>query len=147
MTLKETIQNDMKDAMKQKNQFKVDTLRMVIAELRKGEIDSRKEFTDDEVLRIIKKGVKTREDAIVLFKQGSRDDLVEKESREIEILKQYLPQQLTIEQTEKIVEDTIFELKASSAKDIGIVMRHVMQKYGSQLDGKTVQEVARIKLS
>ncbi len=147
MTLKESIQNDIKNAMKQKDQFKVDTLRMAMSEIRKGEIDSRKDFTDDEVIKVIKKGVKTREDAIEMFKQGSRNDLVEKESKEIEILRKYLPAQLSIAEIEKIVIDAIAELNASAPKDIGIVMRHVMQKHGSQIDGKTVQEIARLKLS
>lgn len=133
--------------MKQKDQFKVDTLRMAMSEIRKGEIDSRKDFTDDEVIKVIKKGVKTREDAIEMFKQGSRNDLVEKESKEIEILRKYLPAQLSIAEIEKIVIDAIAELNASAPKDIGIVMRHVMQKHGSQIDGKTVQEIARLKLS
>lgn len=146
MALKETIRNDMKTSMKEGNQQRVDVLRMVISEVRRGEIDEKKEFSEDDVIKVIKRGIKSREESIEMYRKGARPDLVEKETGEVAILKTYLPKQLSIEDIERIVEQTIQEQGASSAKDLGIVMRKVMEKYGSQVDGKTVQEVVRLKL-
>ncbi|MDX9701665.1 MAG: GatB/YqeY domain-containing protein [Candidatus Auribacterota bacterium] len=146
MTIKEQIQNDTKIAMKEKNQFKVGVLRMVFSEIRRFEIDNKIDITDDETIKIIKRGIKSREEAVVLYKKGERGELVQKEQDEIDILTQYLPAQLSVNELEQIIDAIITEKKLSQAKDMGIVMREVMSEYGSRTDGKTVQEIVRVKL-
>lgn len=146
MSLKETLSADMKTAMKQGNSVKVGVLRMMIAEIRKGEIDSRTEFSDDDVIKIVKKGIKSREESALMYEKGERADLVKKELEEIEFIKEYLPRQLDIAKVESIVERIIAEQGLTSQRDIGTIMGTVMKQYGAQVDGKTVQEVARLKL-
>jgi len=146
MGLKEKIQDDIKTAMKAKDSAKVLVLRMVYSEIRRGEIDSRTDFTDEDVIKVIKRGIKSRHEAIALYKKGNRPELVEKESNEVSVLEGYMPKQLNINEIETIVENIIAEHGLSSPKDMGTVMRHVMQKYSAQVDGKTVQEVTRLKL-
>ena len=146
MGLKEKIQDDIKTAMKARDSEKVQVLRMVYSEIRRGEIDSRTDFTDEDVIKVIKRGIKSRQEAIALYEKGNRPELVEKESNEVDVLTEYMPKQLSMDEIENIVEDIIAEHGLSSPKDMGTVMRHVMQKYSSQVDGKIVQEVTRLKL-
>ena len=146
MSLKETIQNDTKTAMKAKNSLVVGVLRMVFSEIRRFEIDNKTDITDDDTLKIIKRGIKSREEAMALYKKGNREELAQKEQDEIDVLMEYLPKQLSINEVEQIVERIIAEKNLSQPKDMGLIMREVMGQYGAQVDGKTVQEVARVKL-
>ncbi|MCB1195519.1 GatB/YqeY domain-containing protein [bacterium] len=146
MSIKDTVNADMKEAMKAQDKDRLSALRMLWSEIRKGEIDSRKDYEDDDIIKIIKTGIKKREESVSLYIQGGREELAAKEKAEIEVLQKYLPKQLSIAEIEKIVEGVIAQQGLSSPKDIGVVMRIVMAQYGAQLDGKTVQEVARIKL-
>ncbi|BBB33319.1 conserved hypothetical protein [Thermotomaculum hydrothermale] len=147
MALFEKIMNDMKEAMKAKDKERLSTVRMLVSEIKKRQIDSGKEFTDDEILGVIKSMVKSREDSVKAYKDGGREDLAEKEQREIEVLKGYLPKQLSEEEIEKIVEEAIKESGAESVRDMGKVMKIVMGKYGSQVDGKIVNKITKDKLS
>ena len=146
MSLKEKIQDDIKTALKAGDSAKVQVLRMIYSEIRRGEIDTRADFTDEDVIKVIKRGIKSRHEAIALYEKGNRAELVEKESNEVAVLEEYMPKQLSINEIEDIVEKIIDEHGLSEPKDIGTVMRYVMQEYSSQVDGKTVQEVARLKL-
>lgn len=146
MSLKEKIQTDIKTAMKARNKEELEVLRMTWSQIRRGEIDSRKDFTDDDVLKILKTGVKSREESVTMFKRGGRDELAQKESFEITVLKKYLPEQFSIEKIEEIVENIITEKGLAEPKDMGVIMKCVMNEYGAQVDGKIVQEVARLKL-
>ena len=147
MSLKDQVNADMKQAMKAKDKEKLSTLRLLWSAIRKGEIDGRKDFEDADIIKILKNSIKKCEESILLYKQGGRDELVAKEQGEVDVLKQYLPKQFSIGEIEKIVEGVIADQGLSAPKDIGVVMKIVMAEYGSQLNGKTVQEVARIKLS
>ncbi len=147
MSLMEKIRNDMKDAMRVKDKERLGTIRMLISEIKKRQIDSGKEFDDNDILGVIKSMVKSREDSVNAYREGGREDLAEKEQKEIEILKSYLPKQLSEKEIEKIVEDAIKESDAVSVRDMGKVMKIVMAKYGSQVDGKTVNRIVKEKLS
>ncbi len=147
MSLMEKIRNDMKDAMRVKDKERLGTIRMLISEIKKRQIDSGKEFDDNDILGVIKSMVKSREDSVNAYREGGREDLAEKEQKEIEILKSYLPKQLSEKEIEKIVEDAIKESGAVSVRDMGKVMKIVMAKYGSQVDGKTVNRIVKEKLS
>ncbi len=147
MSLKERILADIKEAMKRKDQDTVDVLRFTHSEIRRGEIDSRQDYTDDDIIKVLKKGIKSREESMLMYEKGERPDLVEKDRRDIAILQKYLPQQLSIAEIESIVAKIIAEKGLSEPKHMGVIMGIVMKEYGSQVDGKTVQEVARIQLS
>jgi uncharacterized protein YqeY len=117
-----------------------------MSEIKKERVDSRKEPTDEDVMRIIRNGIKKRQDSIELFKQGNRNDLVEKTQAEIKILEVYLPKQMPKEELEKIITDIIAKTGAASPKDTGRIMKEVMSTYGSQVDGKIVQQIVSSKL-
>lgn len=137
----------MKAAMKSSNRVALDCLRMMIAEIKKEEIDSRKELSNDDVIRILKKGIKSREDSVVMFDKGGRADLSNKEKQEIQILKTYLPAQLDPQQLEQIVVQAIAQLGAKTKAQTGQVMKAIMAEHGSKVDGKLVQQLVASKLS
>lgn len=137
MSLEKQIYADMVSAMKSGDVLKRETLRLLFSEIKKEQIDTRKELTDSDVTKLVKTGLKKREEAIQLFRQGNRQDLVDKTQKEMQILQAYLPKQLSPEEIERIVTDTI----AAIGKNQGLVMKDIMSKYGSQVDGKTVQQI------
>jgi len=144
--LKERITQDMKEAMKERDILKVSTLRLLLAEIKNKEIDKKGELTDEEILSLIQKAVKQREESIEQYRKGNRSDLVEKETKEIEILKSYLPEPLSEEELDRIIEETIKEVGAMGPKDMGKVMKAIMPKVKGRVDGKIVNERVSIKL-
>jgi uncharacterized protein YqeY len=147
MDLKTTIQNDMKTAMKAQDPVKVGALRMLIAEIKKREIDKRSSLDDAEIQKTISTLLKQRHDSIEAFLKGGRTDLVDKEKKEVEILQAYLPQQLSPAVVDALVAAAITETGAKSPYDIGMVMKAALAKAGGRADGKLVNELARKKLS
>ena len=146
MGLKEKIMQDMKEAMKAKDTAKVSTLRLLISEIKNKEIDKRGELTDDEILAVIQKAVKQRKESIEQYEKAGRSDLVEKEKKELEILEAYLPQPLSEEELEAIIDEAIKEAQATSVKDMGKVMKIVMPKVRGRADDKIVNQKVREKL-
>lgn len=146
MSIEKQAYADMVSAMKANDVLKRETLRLLMSEIKKERIDTRKELTDEDVMKIIKSGIKKRQDSIELFKQGKREDLVEKTQLEIKILEVYLPKQMPQEELEKIIVEIIAKLGAGSPKDTGRIMKEVMSNYGSQVDGKIVQQIVSSKL-
>lgn len=140
------LQQDLKDAMKAGDKIKLGVIRMVMAEGKKDQINRGQELNETEWMALFKKGVKTREESLVHFRKSGRDDLIQKEEAEIEILKNYMPQQVSGEALEKIVEDVISALQATSKAQMGQVIKTVMSKHGSQVDGKEVQKIVLDKL-
>ena len=147
MSLMEKIRNQMKEAMKSGNKEVLGTIRMLISEIKKRQIDSGREFDDNDIIGVIKSMVKSREDSVKAYRDGGREDLAQKEEREIEVLKNYLPKQLSEKETEEIVEKAIKETEATSMRDMGKVMKWIMSQYGSQVDGKIVNKIVKEKLS
>jgi len=145
--LKEKLNSDMKEAMKAKENFKRDTIRLVMSAIKQVEVDERKELNDEDVMNILKKAVKQREEALVQYKEAGRDDLVEKEQGELDIIKTYLPEQLSDEALEAEVKKIIEETGAASIKEIGKVMGVASKKLSSVADGKRINEVAKKLLS
>jgi uncharacterized protein YqeY len=146
--LEEKILNDYKEAMKSKDSAKSSTLSFLRAEMINVAMEKKKKALDDhEVIAIIKKQIKQRQEAIAQFKQGNRQDLVDKETQELNILKTYLPAEIPVEELKKIVEEVITTLGAQGPKDMGRVMKEVMAKVGPSADGKIVSELVRSKLS
>lgn len=145
--MQKRIRKDMLQAMKDNDVIKKETLRLILSEIKNEQIKQKKELKDEDITKIIKRGLKTRAEAMKLFQQGNRQDLVEKTKKEINTLEIYLPKQLSQEELKKIVLNTISELGASGPKDTGKVMKEIMSKYSSQTDGKTVQQIVSSKLS
>ncbi len=147
MGLKERIMADMKEAMKAKDTVRLSTLRLLLSEIKNKEIDKRGELTDDEILAVIQKAVKQRRESIQQYKDGGREDLAEKEQKELEVLEAYLPQPLSEEELISLIDEVIKEVGATSMRDMGKVMREIMPKVRGRADGKLVNELVKKRLS
>ena len=141
--LKEKLMQDLKDAMKEKDSVKKDTVQMVRAAILQIEKDKGIEVDDDKIIEIIAKEVKGKKDALVEFEKGGRQDLIDQTNKEIEILSKYLPKQLSKEEIKAIVEEVIKETGATSMKDMGSVMKEAKAKIGAAADGRTINEVVK----
>ena len=147
MGLEERLVEEMKQAMKSNDKAKLSTIRMIRSAVKNKEIELRKPLDDDSIFIVIQGMVKKSEDSIEQFKAGGRMDLVEKETKEIEIMKSFLPQPLSREEVLKVIDQTIEETKASSLKDLGKVMKTVMPKLGGKVDGTLVNQLVKERLS
>ena len=146
MTLKEQLLADLKSAMKSKDKVAKDTVTMIRAAVLQKEKDTKTELEDSDIQDIISKQYKQRKDALADFVKADRKDLIETTNQEIAIIKKYLPEQLSREEIEKIVSETIDEVGATSMKDMGKVMGKLMPKVKGVADGKVVNEIVREKL-
>ncbi|WP_457599118.1 GatB/YqeY domain-containing protein [Hydrogenimonas sp.] len=142
-TLKERLQSDLKTAMKEKDTFKRDVIRFVMSAIKQIEVDERKELTDADIEAILVKQIKQRNDAIAQFKEGGREDLVEKNEKELEILRSYLPEPMSEEDIRKIVKEIIEQTGAEGMKDMGRVMGAAKAKIGSRAEGKVINAIAK----
>lgn len=147
MSLSEKLNEDMKLAMKSQAKFKLSVIRMVRASIKNIEIDLRKPLDDQEVLEVLSREIKQRRDSLQEFEKAGREDLAETVKAEIEILIEYLPQQLTEEEVKSIVQQTIQEVGASSKADMGKVMGALMPKVKGRADGKIVNQAVQQLLS
>ncbi|MBL0708946.1 MAG: GatB/YqeY domain-containing protein [Sulfurimonas sp.] len=143
MTLREVINQDIKEAMKAKNTKKRDALRLLTSAFKQIEVDERKVLSDDDVIKIIQTQVKRRDDAAVQFKAASREDLVKIELDEIEIYTPYLPAQLSDEELSSAIKDIIQKVGASSMKDMGKVMGSSSKELAGKADGKRISECVK----
>ncbi|MBD3282415.1 MAG: GatB/YqeY domain-containing protein [Candidatus Portnoybacteria bacterium] len=147
MNLKEKISSDVKEAMKKKDELTLTTLRGVLSSIKNKEIDKKEELNEEEALEVLMSEAKKRKDSIQEFKKGNRPDLVEKEEKELEILKEYLPEQLSEEQIKEEAKKTIEEVNAVGPQDTGKVMGALMPKLKGKADGnlvsKTVQDLLK----
>lgn len=141
MSLSETIDKDLKEAMKASNKPVVSALRLIKSSLKYREIEKGEKLADDDVIAVLSSLLKQRRESIEQFKKGGRDDLVLSEEAEVVIIKKYLPEQISEGEIEGIVRETISELGASGAKDIGKVMKAVMPKLKGRADGKVVNVI------
>jgi len=147
MSLREQINNDIKTAMKEKNNSVRDALRLLSSAMKQIEVDERKELTDDDIIKIIQKQVKQRYDAMTQYKNAGREDLYDQEASEAVIFEAYLPQQLSDEELESALRAIITEVGATSIKEIGKVMGAASKTLGSKADGKRINECAKNILS
>ena len=141
--LKEELMKDLKEAMKEKNTIKKDTVQMVRAAILQIEKDKGIEVDDNKIIEIIAKEVKGKKDALVEFEKGGRDDLIEQTNKEIEVLEKYLPKQLSKNEITEIVKEVIASLGATSMKDMGAVMKEAKAKIGAAADGRAINEVVK----
>jgi len=145
VSLKDRLTEDMKAAMKAKDEgkLKLSVIRMAKAAIKNGEIDKKKEFGDSEVIEILAREVKMRRDAIPEFEKGNRPDMVETLNQEIAILMEYLPQQLTEEEIRLLAREIIAQVGAQGPKDLGKVMGVITPKTKGRADGKLVNQIVR----
>ncbi len=147
MGLEERLVDEMKQAMKTNDKLRLSTIRMIRTAIKNKEIEQRKKLDDDVILKVIQGMVRKGEESVEQFKLGGRMDLVEKETKEIEILKSYLPKPLSQEEILKIIDQTIEETQASSLKDLGKVMKSVMPKLGGKAEGALINQLVKERLS
>ena len=147
MSLKEQLMEDLKDAMKNKDELKKNTVTMIRAAIKQIEVDKRVELNDTEIIDIISKEAKKRKDALVEFEKAGRQDLIDQTNAELALIKTYLPEELSEEELTSIIEETIKEVGAETMKDMGKVMQAVKAKTAGRADGKTINEIVKAKLS
>jgi uncharacterized protein len=147
MGLEDRLVEEMKEAMKSNNKLRLSTIRMIRSAVKNKEIEVRSKLDDEAIMKVIQGMVRRGEESIAQFQAGGRVDLVEKESQEAEILKSFLPQAMTREEIQKVIDLSIEETQASSLKDLGKVMKSVMPKLGGKVDGKLVNQLVKERLS
>lgn len=135
------IEKDLIEAMKAKNEIKLNTLRMLKSAIKNKEIDKKQPLNEAEILDMVQKQVKQRKDSIAEFQKANRQDLVQKETAEIGILEQYLPKQLSESELKAIVQKAIQSTGAKSKADMGKIMKEVMPQIAGRADGKQVNQV------
>lgn len=146
--LEDKLLSDYKEAMKNKDALKSSTLSFLRSQLKNIAIEKRKEKLDDsDVIATIKKQIKQRLDSIEKFNSGARYDLAQKEQKELEILKTYLPQELSKEDVEKIVDETIVAAGANGIKDMGRVMKEIMLRVSGKVDNKFLSDTVKSRLT
>jgi len=146
--LREKLEQEYKEALKAKDEAKVSAIRMLKSEIQKAEIAKRPdELKEEDVLGVISKMAKQRKESIDQFKQGNRDDLVQKETKELEILQAYLPKQLSEVEITDLVKAAIAETGAQSKADMGKVMKALMPDVKGKADGKLVSQIVTNSLS
>jgi uncharacterized protein len=147
MSLKTRILDEIKTSMKERNQLRTDTLRFLQAAIKNKEIELRpNEIKDEDIMNVIKKMVKQRIDSIEQFEKAGRKELADKEKSELAIIETYLPKAMNRADVEKIVATVIADLKASTIKDMGGVMKEVIARTAGAADNKMVSEIIRSKL-
>ena len=132
---------DLKEALKKKRETEVATLRLLLAELHNRAIALQRELTTEEVLGVVRREIRKREESIEAYRQGKRDDLVRKEERELMILKRYLPPQISPQKLKEIIEQTRIEVKAKDRADFGRLMKAVMGKVKGRVEGSIVAKL------
>ena len=145
--MKEQLLQDLKEAMKEKDILKKDTITMLRAAILQVEKDSQKVLTEDEMSVIVAKEVKKRKESVKEYEDAGREDIANNLKREIEILSKYLPEQLSEEEIAKMVEDAISESGDTSPKDMGKVMSILRPKTAGKADGKLVSDIVKEKLA
>ena len=146
ISLKERLDGDLKDAMRNKDSIRRTVLRTIISEIRNAEIAEQEVLDDEGVLVVMTKQAQQRRDSIEAFKSASRSDLVESESAELKIISGYLPEQLSEDEIEVVITEVISQVEAKGSSDMGKVMKEVMQRVRGRADGKMVSAIVTSRL-
>ena len=149
MSLKDTLNNDIKNAMLKKESQRLETLRMVKAKLLEKEVEKRitpEGMTEEDELQVLLSSAKMRKEAIEEFEKAGRKDLADKERGELEIIKEYLPKEMSREEIMKLVDDLAARLGVAGPKDFGKLMGAAMKELRGKADGKLVQEIVKAKI-
>lgn len=141
MELKQTLLSDLKGAMKSKDSLKVDTLRLIVSEIKNREIDLREELGDEAITSLLTTQIKKRKEAASMFEKGGRTDLKEKEEKEIAIIQVYLPEQVGEEELKQRIQAVIAETGAQGPKDMGKVMKVVVPEFKGKAEGDQIRKI------
>lgn len=147
MTLSEKINEDVKNAMKNQDKEKLNVIRMVKSAIQLAKIELKHDLSDEEVIDVISKQIKMRKDSIVEFEKASRMDLVENYQKEINILKEYMPEPLSIEEVNNIITEAFDLIKPTSPKQMGLIMKEVTPKVKGKFDMGEVSKIIKDKLN
>lgn len=142
----EKLKQDMIEAMKAKDKERLTTIRMIKGELDKEHIDKKREINDELLIEVVTRGIKQRKDSISEFEKGNRSDLIEKTQLEIDILQNYLPEQLSEDEVITIIDEAISLIHPGGVRDMGKVMKEVTPKVKGRTDMKKVSEIIKSKL-
>jgi len=148
--LLDKINQDYKEAVKSKDESKRNTINLLLSAIKYRQIElrtSEKELTDEEIINVISKEIKKRKEAIELYEKGNRQDLAEKERKELEILESYMPKQLSEEELVSTIDEVIKSVGASSPSDVGKVMKELMPKVRGKADGSFVKSLVEKRLT
>ena len=146
MTLSERINNDLKEAMKNKDSFKLGVIRMVKGAMQLEKPNPREELTDDDVIKVLSKQIKMRKESITQFENAGRDDLAEQNKKELEILNAYMPEQLSLEELNNIIDKVFDEVKPTSVKDMGMIMKNLSPLVKGKADMSLVNSIIKERL-
>lgn len=147
MSLAEKITEDVKIAMKNQDKEKLNVIRMVKSAIQLAKIEAKHDLSDEEVIDVISKQIKMRKDSIVEFEKASRTDLAENYRKEIEILKEYMPEPLSIEKVKEIIDAAFDKIKPTSPKQMGLIMKEVTPQVKGKFDMGEVSKIIKEKLS
>ncbi len=147
MTLITEIESQLKDAMRERDDARRDALRLILSSLRGAEKELQRELSEGEELQVLQRERKKRIEAAEAFRSGEREEQAEKEEAELDVLEEFMPEPLSEEEIEEIVDDVIAEVGATSMRDIGRVMADVMPQIAGRADGSSVSQLVREKLA
>lgn len=143
MSLKDKLSEDLKQAMRDKEVVKRDSIRAINTMIKQVEVDERRVLDDAEIIKLIQRGIKQREEAIFQYSAAGREDLVQKEQEQVDVFMNYLPKQLSDEELETGMKEIIAEVEATSLKDMGKVMGAASKKFAGVADGKRINEMVK----
>jgi uncharacterized protein len=141
------IENELKEAMRAREQERTDTLRLVLSSLRAAEKEVQRPLKEDEELHVLQRERKRRQEAAEAFRTGEREERASKEDRELAIIQEFMPEPIGEEELERIIDDAIAETGATSLRDLGRVMADVLPQVAGRADGSTVSQLVREKLA
>lgn len=147
MNLNDRIMNDLKETMKNKDSFKLGVIRMVKGAIQLEKINKKRDLNDEEVIDVISKQIKLRKDSINEFEKAGRNDLADTTKKEVEVLNEYMPEQLSSEEVNKIIDEAFAKVNPTSQKDMGLVMKEVTPKVKGKADMGEVSKIIKEKLS
>jgi uncharacterized protein len=147
MSLIERIEGDLKEAMRARDRDRTDTLRLTLASLRSAEKELARPLKEDEELQVLQRERKRRTEAAEAFREGGRAEQADKEERELEVIQEFMPEPISENELERIIDDAIAETGATSLRDLGRVMADVMPQVAGRADGSTVSQLVREKLA
>jgi hypothetical protein len=144
---KANLQNGLKEALKQKDTVRLSLYRMLLASIKNKEVEKIRPLTEDEFIAVVKTSVKQHVESIESFKKGNRQDLVEKEEKELAILKEFMPSQLSEEEIAKEIEEAIASIQVQGQKEMGKVIKFILEKFPGRIDGKLLSGMVLKRLS
>ena len=147
VSLKEQLEDGLKAAMKSGDRVAVAAIRLSLSEIKNAMIDKRRPLEDNEIVNILRSGVKKRQESIEMFAKGGRQELVDKETAEIKVIERFLPAGMTAAELEALVAEAIAETQAASMKDIGKIMKAVLPKVAGRADGAEINKLIKARFS